>query len=125
LNDASVVLANAVPGTVDTSWTVKVVGDFNGDGSSDLFGQRTDGATSIWFMNGTQRLASGWPPAVGVGWEVQVAADVDADGKSDLLWRHTDGSTRVWLMDGLSVRLNVALQSVDPRGRWWARCGAP
>jgi hypothetical protein len=32
-------------------------GDFNGDSNSDILWRDTSGNTSIWFMNGTQRLS--------------------------------------------------------------------
>jgi len=81
-------------------WT-PVVGDFNGDGKSDILWQKaSDGHVSLWFMNGGALLSppvdfgfvAGWAPVVG---------DFNGDGKSDVLWQKaSDGRVNVWLMNG-------------------------
>ena len=44
---------NAIP----TDWTIQGIGDFNGDGKSDLVWRNSaSGTTVLWEMNGGQKL---------------------------------------------------------------------
>ncbi|MBF0564712.1 MAG: VCBS repeat-containing protein, partial [Nitrospirae bacterium] len=52
-----------------SSWQIKGVGDFDGDGKSDILFQHSSGDVVIWLMNGTtiksigtaySSLASSW-----------------------------------------------------------------
>jgi hypothetical protein len=79
-------------------WTAKVIGDFNGDGKSDIVWGHTDGSTAIWLMNGTTVISGGIVLAAGTGWSAIQTGDFDGDGKSDILWQNTDGSLAIWLM---------------------------
>jgi hypothetical protein len=98
----------------DANWSVTHVGDFNGDGRSDLAWRNSvTGQTVLWLMNGAT-------PSTGVvvmndpAWSVMHVADVNADGKSDLLWRNAGGPTALWLMNGTSPSASVYL-AVDPQ----------
>jgi len=35
-----------------TTWTIVRLGDFNGDGRSDIIWRHSDGTTAIWLMDG-------------------------------------------------------------------------
>ena len=61
----------------DASWKVVEIGDFNGDGSSDVLWRNDNGSMAEWLMNGSQIIASqapssqGNPAAPDSSWTVQ------------------------------------------------------
>jgi hypothetical protein len=73
---------------------VKGIGDFNGDGKSDVFwqyaGRVNHGQLAVWW-NGQETNPVPWYPAVVSDDTVvfQGVGDFDGDNKSDVLWRHT------------------------------------
>jgi hypothetical protein len=86
---------------VTTDWVVQGVGDFNGDGKTDiLWRQSGTGSTVTWLMNGgtVQSTVGGW--IVPTDWVVQSVGDFNGDGRADILWRQNGtGSTVMWLMN--------------------------
>jgi FG-GAP-like repeat len=95
-------------GTVPTTWVVKDVGDFNGDGKSDLlWWNSTSGQLSIWEMSGTTLIANPLPGTVAPSssWRIQAAVDINHDGISDIAWQTTNanglfsGPTSIWIMN--------------------------
>jgi hypothetical protein len=52
MNSAAVLAAGAL-GNVPTTFSIALVGDYDGNGTSDLLWRDTSGNTSLWFMNGT------------------------------------------------------------------------
>src|SRR5262249_1155467 len=95
------------PSGVEGSWKVVGLGDFNGDGKTDLlWWQQTTGILYAWFMNGNARSSGAYlsPSQVpDTNWKVEGIADLNGDGKPDLLWRNTaTGELYVWYMSGLA-----------------------
>jgi PKD repeat protein len=95
-------------------WEVAGAADFNADNKPDLLFQNVaTGELSVWFMNGTTRLAVDTPypdrPSSDVQrWRVQALGDYDGDGKADILWQHqTEGWLVAWLMDGIRQKSAV------------------
>jgi FG-GAP-like repeat len=75
---------------VTNDWQVEGIGDFNGDGKSDvLWRQDGSGQVYVWEMNGQQVQAEGAVQHAPVtsDWHVQGVNDFNADGNSDVLWR--------------------------------------
>jgi hypothetical protein len=80
-------------------WHVQGVGDFNGDGNSDvLWRQDGSGQMYIWEMNGRQVQAEGAVAHAPVtsDWHVESVGDFNGDGHSDVFWRQ-DGSGQVYI----------------------------
>jgi hypothetical protein len=60
------------PGNQYNPWSVQQVGDFDGDGKSDiLFYNNATSRVVIWLMNGASIASSGSPGTPGLAWQVQ------------------------------------------------------
>jgi FG-GAP repeat len=88
-------------GTVDPSWHIAGVGDFLGNGQSDLVWERNNGEHLIWILSGGIPQYSIGLPTLRGGWHVVGAGDFNGDGKADLIWENSvTGAREIWLMDG-------------------------
>ena len=67
------------------------VGDFDGDGKSDiLWRNTTTGDVGLWELNGASiALATNIANGVASNWVINGVGDVNGDGKSDIIWRNT------------------------------------
>ena len=107
-------------------WAVAGVGDFNGDGKSDIVFQNTassDGAVYIWAMNGTTiaNPNAGYGGNAGKDWIVKGVGDFNGDGKSDIVFQNTasaDGSVYIWEMNGATIA-NPGAGYVGDAGKDW------
>lgn len=93
--------ANAGTGLADNSWHVVGIGDFNGDGTSDILWRNTDGYLTEWLGTSNGSFVSNQANA-GTGiadnsWQVVGIGDFNGDGTSDILWRNTGGYVTEWL----------------------------
>jgi hypothetical protein len=61
-------LVMVASGRSGSGWSVKQIGDFNGDGKSDLVWQHSDGTTSLWLMNGLSASSTSGLLGAGSGW---------------------------------------------------------
>jgi hypothetical protein len=104
---ASVGLGNVPTAT----WSLAGVGDFKGDGQSDLLWSDTSGNYSIWFMSGTSVQSS---TSIGnlSGWSVAGIGDFNGDGKSDIVWKDGSGDYAIWLMNGATVIASGSLGNI-------------
>jgi len=80
----------------DLAWKVAGIGDFDGDGRSDILWRNpATGQNSIWrSANGSTKLQVA---TLGVDWRLAAIGHFDADGRSDLFWRNTHtGADVIW-----------------------------
>jgi hypothetical protein len=92
------------------NWRFTHVGDFDGDGISDLLWRHaTRGETAVWLMDG------GYPREIATlvvdgAWRATHTADFDGDDRSDVVWTNdATGETVLWLMSGLGFRDSATL----------------
>jgi hypothetical protein len=106
------VLQSASLGVVSTNWVIAGVGDFDGNGSTDILWLDNSGNVAIWLMNGLSVLQAGGLGNVGTSWNVAQTGDYNGDGKSDILWRDNSGNTAIWFMNGLQIGSAAGLGNI-------------
>ena len=97
---------------IDTNWEIKGVGDFNGDGKSDILWRHTiNNSNVMWLMNGTNLLGSyAFYSMADTGYSVAGIGDFNGNGKSDILWRHTtSGRNVIWFMNGHNIVSSIPI----------------
>ena len=90
--------ASAVPAANTAATPQPIVGDFNGDGASDLLAYEPGSGADHLLYGTSFGLVSG--PAVGInGTYVPLVGDFDGDGKSDIFWYDAANPTQstIWL----------------------------
>jgi serralysin len=93
----------------DASFSVAGVGDFNGDGKSDILWRSTSGVLADWTMNGSVITDSGELKSNGVAarpdasFSIAGVGDFNGDSRSDILWRGASGTVIEWLMNGSAI----------------------
>ena len=112
----------------DATWSVAGIGDFNGDGNSDILWRNSNGSLAVWLMNGSTITSSanvtfnGAALAPDASWHVVEIGDFSGDGNTDILWRNDSGAMAEWLMNGATVVSSVTPSSggaaVTPDSTW-------
>ena len=87
-------------GVVDKSRSVAGVGDFNGDGQSDILWRNSNGDTEISNSNGVGGFTSQDLGVVDSSYKIAGVGDFNGDGQSDILWRNAGGDTVLWNSNG-------------------------
>jgi hypothetical protein len=129
LIDSTTLNAGGVAAAPNADWSVAAVGDFDGDGKTDLLWRNgATGELSEWQMNGASITNSapvtfgGAPATPGPSWSVAGVGDFNADGNADILWRDSSGSLVEWLMNGANIIGNGPVTaggaSVAPDASW-------
>ncbi|MBP2316228.1 FG-GAP-like repeat-containing protein, partial [Azospirillum soli] len=130
ISDAAIKVELKDSATVSSNWYSGGLGDFDGDGKTDiLWRNSTNGALSIWAMNGNMVLGSASPQlnganvVPGLAWKVESVADFTGDGKADILWRNsTSNQVLLWTMNGSTVTSANTVQlngaAVAPAQAW-------
>ncbi len=103
-------------------WELKGVGDFNGDGKTDLFWyNELTGGISAWLMNGDRVSQYAVYPSVlpAWGWKLKGFGDFNGDGKTDLFWYNViTGETSAWILNGDRVAQYTSYSIVPPGSGW-------
>jgi Ca2+-binding RTX toxin-like protein len=101
-------------GAVPSNWSIKGVGDFNGDGRADVLWRSDAGDVYVWNSDASGPVAMHGQTISSVGndWSLIGIGDFNGDGREDILWRHTDGELYVWNSQTGSAAVNFVGQSV-------------
>ena len=106
----------------DLNWKVAGVGDFDGDGKSDIVWRNSSsGQNYLYLMDGTViKPAEGYLRTVAdLNWQIAAVGDYDGDGKSDLLWRNSStGQNYLYPMDGTTIKPSEGFLRTVPVGNW-------
>jgi beta-glucanase (GH16 family) len=119
MNNGSL-MSGASLGTVDASWQVAAIDDFNGDGKSDILWQRAHtGELYLWLMDGPVFVQGVAMPAVDPSWHVAASGDLNGDGSTDLVWQQDGtGALFAWLLHGTAVASTGALTPAKVAPSW-------
>lgn len=107
---------------VPTDWRIVAVGDFNGDGRSDLLWRQQEGVVTDWLGTANGGYANNHTNSAAfmdTTWHVVGSGDFNGDGHSDILWRNDSGMVTNWL--GLSnggFTSNAANASIGAASDW-------
>jgi hypothetical protein len=101
-------------GDVPTNWGIAGLGDFNGDGYTDiLWRDSTTGTVAIWLLNSSLAVQStAGLGAVPSNWNIVLTGDFNGDGKSDILWEDSSGNLAIWYMNGGQVASTAGLGNI-------------
>jgi hypothetical protein len=113
--------ANAVPGA---SWKVEGVGDYDGDGTSDLL-LRNGSAVVVWGMGGTTgaTVVSPYvlPQTIASSFKTVGSAKFNADGTTDILFRDDAADrTIIWTLSksGAALSATPLEFALKPGSQW-------
>ena len=83
-------------GQFDASTQVLGLGDFNGDGQTDLLLRNTNGAVGCYFTSG-ETLGWNYFQSLGDEWTVSAVGDLNGDGRDDVVLKNAAGYAGTWL----------------------------
>ncbi|MDB5432691.1 MAG: pilin protein MshA [Caulobacter sp.] len=109
-------------GAIGADWSIKGVGDFNGDGRADVLWRSDAGDVYVWLdsSTGAPAMTGQTISSVGNDWTILGLGDFNGDGRDDVLWRHTDGELYVWNSQTGSAAVNFLGQSLGAVGLDWS-----
>jgi subtilisin family serine protease len=105
----------------DTTWQIVGVGDFNGDGKSDILWRNSvTGQNYLYLMNDRNIAGEGYLRTVTEqAWEVKGVGDFDGDGKADIVWRNaSSGENYLYPMDGTAIKPSEGYLRTVPDPAW-------
>ena len=124
LMNGSTIISQAGVESVPSSsgWVIQGVGDFNGDGTSDILWRNSNsGEVYIWLMNGTTIAGQASPETVAPssGWVIQGVGDYDGSGRAGILWRNSSsGEVYMWLMNEAAIESQAEVETIAPSADW-------
>ena len=116
------VASAAQVGTINAAggWAFSSVGDFDGDGKSDLlFLNDTTHGVAVWQMNGTQVASAAQVGTMDAGFHFADTGDFNGDGKTDLLLlNETTHGVAIWQMNGTQATSAIQFGTINAADGW-------
>ena len=107
----------AIAKTGNSSFMTTAVTVLATNQTKQVYWQGTNGNVAVWFLYGTNFVASVATRNVELGWIMVAQADFNHDGQTDFLWQKTNGTLMSWTMNGTTfVRTNKINYGPLPAG---------
>jgi hypothetical protein len=116
MNGTQLQRASFLPNVAEEAgWRETKLGDFNGDGKTDIFWRNAaTGQNAIWLMDGDRIASAQFIAGADGNWQADIG-DFNGDGKSDFFWHNkATGQTAAWVMNGLTIQNARFLPNVPP-----------
>ena len=119
--DGATILSAGYIVKASAGWTPRAaMGDFDGDGRSDILLNAQWGAIAIWRMSGDQILAGAQIAEVDWHWWPVATGDVNGDQRADIILQHSNtGQIAVWQMNGFVIQTAAII--AEPGSAWQVR----
>lgn len=95
-NNAGQVSSWKTIGTFDNNTQILGLGDFNGDGVTDLLQRNSNGAVGCYFTSGS-KIGWNYFQSLGNEWSLSAVGDFNNDGRDDIVLKHDQGFAGCWL----------------------------
>ena len=105
----------------DDATQILGLGDFNGNGQTDLLLRNVNGAVGCFFTGGGK---TGWNyfQSLGDEWKITAVGDLNGDGRDDVVLKHDAGFAGSWLTQSDGTRVWANLDTL-PAGFAIVGCG--
>ncbi|MBL0141448.1 MAG: VCBS repeat-containing protein [Betaproteobacteria bacterium] len=109
-------LSDSLLATIDPSWKIQGVADFDGDGHSDVVWRNTvNGNCYVWYLVNGEFQGDAFLFSLPPEWVIQGVADFNADGKPDFLMRNVvSGNAFAWFFNNNATIGDQFLFNIDP-----------
>lgn len=78
-------------GTMDNTWTVAAIGDFSGDGKSDILWKKTSSNFyAEWIVDGSLVTSQNMLGTIPSDWKVEGSGDFDGDTRKEIVFHNTN-----------------------------------
>jgi hypothetical protein len=123
-SDGAFSVANGYQPTGDrNAWNIQALGDFTGDGKTDILWRRDTQEVVLWELDGTVIKSgptgkSAQLQNLGLNFKVRGVGDFNGDGRKDVLWRDQSGNvSRIWTFGADGRPTDVTLLAATD-SRW-------